>query len=283
MLSGLAETLLGDRRGSAARLTTWQREALQGIDQTAFHLVGLTDELLDAASLQAGRLELSCEPTDLVALCRLVVTRFQRTASQHTLSFDTPLEHLVAQVDPERIEQVLDNLLSNALKYSPEGGPIQVMIRESNEGKMAKLNVADRGIGIPAQQQARIFGRFERADNSRAYGIGGTGLGLYLSHALVEQHGGASGSNQSRGRARPSSCSSHFPPNSIRLISKRASFSSTAVTRRSSLTCQRVMAGVHVPNLASVVPQRPSPALHLVFYRRSRELAIALYLQKRAL
>ena len=55
---------------------------------------------------------------------------------------------------------------------------------------MASLSVSDKGIGIPAQQQARIFGRFERADNSRAYGIGGTGLGLYLSRALIEQHGG---------------------------------------------------------------------------------------------
>jgi signal transduction histidine kinase len=190
VLSGLAETLLKDRRTSTVRLTAWQREALQGIDQTAFHLVGLTDELLDAARLQAGRLELSCEPTDLVALCRRVATRLQRTASRHTLSFETPLQHLVAQVDPERIEQVLDNLLSNALKYSPEGGPIQVMLRESSEGQMAKLSVADHGIGIPAQQQSRIFGRFERADNGRAYSIGGTGLGLYLSRALVEQQGG---------------------------------------------------------------------------------------------
>src|SRR5205823_4353870 len=169
VLSGLVETLLQDERSGTSRLTAWQREALQGIDQAAFHLVRLTDELLDAARLQAGRLELAREPTDLVALCRRVVARFQRTVPGRTISFETPLEHLVAQVDPERIEQVLDNLLSNALKYSPEDGPIQVTLRESAEAHMADLSVSDRGIGIPSQQQARIFERFERADNSRAY------------------------------------------------------------------------------------------------------------------
>ena len=190
VLGGFAQTLLQDELGGQVRLTDWQREALQGIDQAALHLVRLTDELLDATRVQAGRLELAREPTDLVALCRRVVARFQRTAPQRTLSFETPLEHLVAQVDPERIEQVVDNLLSNAIKYSPENGPVQVTLRESNGAPMASLSVADRGIGIPALQQARIFGRFERADNSRAYGIGGTGLGLYLSRAFVEQHGG---------------------------------------------------------------------------------------------
>jgi signal transduction histidine kinase len=190
VLSGLAETLLQDERTGTVRLTAWQREALQGIDQAAFHLVRLTDELLDAARLQAARLELAREPTDLVALCRRVVARFQRTAPGRILSFETPLDHLVAEVDPERIEQVLDNLLSNALKYSPEDGPVRVMLRRSADAPMALLSVSDRGIGIPAQQQARIFERFERADNSRAYGIGGTGLGLYLSRALVEGHGG---------------------------------------------------------------------------------------------
>jgi signal transduction histidine kinase len=190
VLGGFAQTLIEDERGGEVRLTDWQREALQGIDQATLHLVRLTDELLDATRLQAKRLELAREPTDLVALCRWVVARFQRTAPQRMLSLETPLDHLVAQVDPERIEQVVDNLLSNAIKYSPENGPVQVMLRESNGAPMASLSVSDRGIGIPAQQQARIFGRFERADNSRAYGIGGTGLGLYLSRAIVEQHGG---------------------------------------------------------------------------------------------
>jgi len=190
VLSGLAETLLQDGRSGIVLLTAWQREALQGMDQAAYHLVRLTDEMLDAARLQAGRLELAREPTDLVALCRRVVARFQRTAPGRILSFETPLEHLVAEVDPERIEQVLDNLLSNAIKYSPEDGPILLTLRESADARTATLSVSDKGIGIPVQQQARIFERFERADNSRAYGIGGTGLGLYLSRALVEGHGG---------------------------------------------------------------------------------------------
>src|SRR6266700_1047609 len=191
VLTGFAQTLLvHSERDNDTQLSAWQREALQGIDQAALQLVKLTEDLLDVTRAQAGRLELSRELTDLVALCRRVVARFQRTTAQHALSLETALEHLVAQVDPERIEQVLGNLLSNAIKYSPEGGPIQVRLREAVEAQAVHLSVRDGGIGIPARQQARIFGRFERADNSRPYGISGTGLGLYLCRALVEQHGG---------------------------------------------------------------------------------------------
>ena len=191
VLTGFAQTLLvHSERDNDTQLSAWQREALQGIDQAALQLVKLTEDLLDVTRAQAGRLELSRELTDLVALCRRVVARFQRTTAQHALSLETALEHLVAQVDPERIEQVLGNLLSNAIKYSPKGGPIQVRLREAVEAQAVHLSVRDRGIGIPARQQARIFGRFERADNSRPYGISGTGLGLYLCRALVEQHGG---------------------------------------------------------------------------------------------
>jgi PAS domain S-box-containing protein len=191
VLTGFAQTLLAhSEHGNDTQLSLWQREALQGIDQAALQLAKLTEDLLDVTRVQAGRLELSRELTDLVALCRRVVARFQRTAAQHTLSLETSLDHLVAQVDPKRMEQVLGNLLSNAIKYSPGGGPIQVGLREVIEAQTAHLSVHDRGIGIPARQQAGIFGRFERADNSRPYGISGTGLGLYLCRALVEQHGG---------------------------------------------------------------------------------------------
>jgi signal transduction histidine kinase len=85
---------------------------------------------------------------------------------------------------------VLNNLLGNAVKYSPQGGPIELTLREEIEPRVALLTIRDRGIGIPAHEQARIFGRFVRAENARAAEITGTGLGLYLSRELVERHGG---------------------------------------------------------------------------------------------
>jgi hypothetical protein len=88
------------------------------------------------------------------------------------------------------MEQVLSNLIGNAIKYSPEGGAIEVTICADYETHEVLLSVRDQGIGIPLQEQAQVFGRFARADNAQAYGIRGTGLGLYLCRELVEQHGG---------------------------------------------------------------------------------------------
>ncbi len=191
ILKGFAQMLLVQTaRGKGPELVDWQVEALQGIDQATARLVELTEDLLDVTRLQAGRLTLQLEPTDLVALASRVVTRLQMTTEHHTLSLHTPLEHLVVYVDPRRMEQVLSNLIGNAIKYSPEGGIIEVTLREEAETKTARLCVSDHGIGIPVQQQSLVFGRFARADNARTYGIGGTGLGLYLCRELVERHGG---------------------------------------------------------------------------------------------
>src|SRR2546430_16672126 len=88
------------------------------------------------------------------------------------------------------MEQVLSNLLGNAIKYSPAGGAIEITLQEDGETKTALLSIRDAGIGIPTDQQARIFGRFERADNARAHGIGGTWAGLYLLRGSFGKDGG---------------------------------------------------------------------------------------------
>ena len=191
VIKGFAQMLIiQTARGKGPPLAEWQMEAVQDIDQATTRLVELTEDLLDVTRLQAGRLALHPEPTDLVALTRRVVTRLQVTTQRHSLAIDADQEYLVAEVDPRRIEQVLGNLVNNAIKYSPEGGCIDITLREDRQAQSAVLCVADQGIGIPAQQQARIFSRFVRADNARERAIGGTGLGLYLCRELVERHHG---------------------------------------------------------------------------------------------
>ncbi len=153
-------------------------------------MVELIDDLLDVTRLQARSLEFGMEPHDIVALTRRVLTRQQITTEQHTLSLHTPFEYLVVQIDPRRIEQVLNNLINNAIKYSPNGGPITVTINADTTHQMAVISIRDSGIGIPRDQQAHVFGRFVRADNARNHGIGGTGLGLYLSREILDHHKG---------------------------------------------------------------------------------------------
>lgn len=191
ILKGFVQTLLNQTaRGKGPALAAWQMKSLQGIDLATARLVDLAEDLLDVTRVQAGRLELQREPTDLVALARRVLTRRQLTTEQHTLTLVTALERLVLHVDPRRMEQVLSNLIGNAIKYSPEGGSIEVTIGVDDERYEALLSIRDHGIGIPQHEQAQVFGRFARAGNAQAYGISGTGLGLYLCHELVEQHGG---------------------------------------------------------------------------------------------
>jgi signal transduction histidine kinase len=191
VLKGFAEMLVYQTaRGKGSQLADWQNEAIEEIDLATARLDKLTEDLLDVTRLQAGRLSLSRKPTDLVALTQNMVTQRQMTTRQHVLTLRTEHSSLVVDIDPARIEQVITNLLSNAIKYSPQGGSIELSLYEEAEPREALLSIRDHGIGIPAGQQAHIFGRFVRAENARASEITGTGLGLYLSRELVERHGG---------------------------------------------------------------------------------------------
>lgn len=146
----------------------------------------LVDELLDVTRIHAGRLALDRRSTDLCALVREITQHLERDADRAETRIDvTAPDSLVGSWDAFRLGQVFTNLVSNAIKYAP-GKPIEVTLEEA--GDRARLRVRDRGMGIAADDQARIFERFERAVSSRNYG--GVGLGLWISRQIVEAHGG---------------------------------------------------------------------------------------------
>lgn len=190
-VKGYSEMLIrGPSNELGAPLEDWQQEALEAIDTATTRLVELTNDLLDVARLQANRMELRREPTDLIALARRVSRRMQVTTQRHKITVKSNDEYVVASVDAPRIEQVLGNLLSNAIKYSPDGGDVLVTVSMREGGQRACITVRDAGIGIPKEQQSKLFARFVRADNAIERSIGGTGLGLYLSREILTRHSG---------------------------------------------------------------------------------------------
>jgi two-component system sensor histidine kinase/response regulator len=150
----------------------------------------LVSDLLDGARIEAGKLNLRVEPTDLVALCRQVIDE-QRADTQRTVELHAPEATLWSQVDPDRLSQVLTNLIANAVKYSPPDAPVTVGLE--HDADTVRLWVRDRGIGIPPEAQPHIFERFYRAPDAEVQTGSrlGVGLGLYISRELVERHCGS--------------------------------------------------------------------------------------------
>ena len=165
---------------------------LDEVDAAIARSLGLIQELLDAAYLQAGRqLQLIRRPTDLVALATRAVAEHQARTDFHTLQIESSTVPLVGDWDSLRLERVLDNLLSNALKYSLQGETIRVALTCETDaaGEWAVLRVRDHGVGIPAAELGRIFDRFYRGSNVLRE-VRGAGVGLAGVRQIVEQHGG---------------------------------------------------------------------------------------------
>ncbi|WP_437964553.1 AAA family ATPase [Sorangium sp. So ce260] len=185
MQAHLIERLL--RRYQRAELAPERLDAaLQVLNRQIARLGHLVNELLDVTRLSAGRLTLARAPVDLAALTREVVERMSQQLADARCAVQLDLdEPVIGRWDPSRMEQVLLNLLSNAMKYGA-GGPIHVIVRRQAE--RALLVVRDHGMGIAEADQARIFERFERAVSVRNFG--GLGLGLYIVRWIVTSHGG---------------------------------------------------------------------------------------------
>jgi signal transduction histidine kinase len=162
------------------------REILQRSEKHVQRLGALIDNLLDVSRITAGRLTLEFEAVDLAELTREVVSRFRDdgNAESPTIIFEAEGE-ATGRWDRLRIEQVITNLLTNAIKY---GGGKPVSVRVEADGHTARLSVQDQGIGIDASKRSRIFDRFERAVDARAYG--GLGLGLFIARQILDAHNG---------------------------------------------------------------------------------------------
>jgi signal transduction histidine kinase len=166
---------------------------LSHIDDTVNRMNGLINDLLDTAMLQGGQpLDLQRVPTDLVTLTRDAVEAARQSTERHTVEFHAPPGALVGEWDRPRLRRVIDNVLGNAVKYSPQGGIISVTVGregDGSQGDSAVLEVADSGIGISAGDLPHIFEWFYRGNNSPE-DVMGSGIGLAGAHDIVEQHGG---------------------------------------------------------------------------------------------
>ena len=179
-----AENERADWRDEAMRAA----ETLELAQRQARRLGRLVDELLDVSRLQLGRVELHQREFDLSTSLREVVDRMRLAQTVHTFALDTDERPIRILADVDRIDQVFENLLNNAVKYSPSGG--EVTVRARIEGSAAHLTVTDRGIGIAANELENVFNLFYRSPDPRAGHVGGLGLGLYISREIVTRHGG---------------------------------------------------------------------------------------------
>ena len=167
------------------RLTNKAGQTDPGDDDRTKHLARLVEQILDVSRLDQSRLKLSLEDVDVVGLIRKLVAGFQR---RHPREFRLRLpDHVRTAVDPVRLEQVMANLIDNAVRYSPDGGPIEVSVDLESDDWVV-LSVRDRGVGIPQEHRAHLFDRFYQA-----HGVSyrsGMGLGLHISREIVALHGG---------------------------------------------------------------------------------------------
>jgi signal transduction histidine kinase len=162
---------------------------LELIELESDRLKIVVDQLLVSAQLDATELHLLRQPVALGALCESVINSAEaRRPEQVQLGLVRPASDVSVEADPDRLRQVLANLLDNAIKYSPSGGRVE--LRAFANGRFGMVEVADEGLGIPEPEHERIFEKFYRLDPGMTQGVGGSGLGLYISRELVEQMGG---------------------------------------------------------------------------------------------
>ena len=181
-----AAELLKHAKGLAPEL----RAATAILERQARHMTHLVDDLLDVSRITSGRIRLHCEPVELAQLLRSVIETHRQSAetSRHQIAFAPSGQPVHVNGDRVRLTQVFSNILHNAIKYTPPGGRIEVVLR--TEEQQAVVGIRDNGMGVPAEMLSHIFEPFAQLDRSYERPDGGLGIGLTLAKRLVELHKG---------------------------------------------------------------------------------------------
>jgi signal transduction histidine kinase len=185
-ISGFLEMMEDEEHGVGATGRTY----LDVIRRSTDRLHNLVEDLLLIAQIEARRVELDLEPVDLTDIARRSVEACRPGATEKNVSLEVVADHPpLVRADAQRLAQIADNLISNAVKFTQAGGSVKISLERNGAG--VRMSVADTGIGIPADEQGQVFSRFFRATTASQAAIPGTGLGLSITRALVEQHGGS--------------------------------------------------------------------------------------------
>jgi two-component system phosphate regulon sensor histidine kinase PhoR len=185
-IRGFADLLIREKGLNAEQMMKVER-----IHAQAERLDNLLTELLAISRIESGEVSLSAREVDLEAILRKVLQAFtpQMDEKGQSLTWDQKHPQMTAHADPNAVEQILTNLLANAIAYTPSGGGIAITL--SDTGEFVRVDIEDDGIGIPLQEQERIFYEFYRTEAARQVKDGGSGLGLSIVKRLVKDLGGS--------------------------------------------------------------------------------------------
>jgi PAS domain S-box-containing protein len=197
------------RRLRGGRLTAEQAErAWEALERNTRLQLRIVEDLLDTSHILSGHLRLSRGPVDLAKVVAFVLDETRPFAEAQGVALDAEITPVMVHGDPARLQQVVSNLVNNAVKYTPSGGRVSVSLTRTRQG--ATLNVKDTGIGIDPEFLPRVFDRFTQGDPSDTRTHGGLGLGLAITRDLVTMHGGVIDA-ASEGRSRGSTFTVHLP------------------------------------------------------------------------
>ncbi len=186
-IKGYAQVLL---MGAAGELSDQQKHFVEIISNNTTRLSVLVNDLLDVSRIEASKLTLMLQPLDLQKISEDIVADMLRLSEEENKSMTMEVHSQdnlpLVSGDPARVRQIFSSLLSNAYNYTPDGGRIVVNLHR--EDQEVQVDIQDNGLGIPFEEQDRIFERFYRGESSLEAGIAGTGLGLSIAKTLVEMH-----------------------------------------------------------------------------------------------